>query len=64
MRKQKNKKPIDKIKDKSAVSIDIQLAELFDKFLEGKNITNRSKYIENLIRLDMEKRGFDTEREF
>ena len=64
MRKKKIAKAPNKVKDKSAVSIDIQLAELFDKFLEGKNITNRSKYIENLIRSDMDKKGFNTEKEF
>ena len=64
MRKQKIKKPTEKLKDKSAVSIDKNLAELFDKFLEGKNISNRSKYIENLIRNDMESKGHDVEREF
>lgn len=64
MRKKKIAKAPNKVKDKSAVSIDMQLAELFDKFLEGKNITNRSKYIENLIRIDMDKKGFNTEKEF
>lgn len=63
MRKQKVKKPLEKLKDKSAISIDIELAELFDKFLEGKN-TNRSKYIESLIRVDMESKGHNVDRDF
>ena len=63
MRKQKVKKPLEKLKDKSAISIDIELAELFDKFLEGKN-TNRSKYIESLIRVDMESNGHNVDRDF
>ena len=64
MRKQKIKKPAEKLKEKSAVSVDIKLVELFDKFLEDKDISNRSKYIENLIRADMESKGNDVEREF
>ena len=64
MRKQKVKKPVDKLKEKSAVSVDSKLVELFDKYLEGKDISNRSKYIENLIRDDMRRKGHDVEKEF
>ena len=64
MRKQKVKKPVDKLKEKSAVSVDSKLVELFDKYLEGKDISNRSKYIENLIRDDMRRKGNDVEKEF
>jgi len=54
----------DKKKDKTAVTIDEKLSELLDKYLSEKKILNKSKYIENLIREDMENRGENVEREF
>ena len=53
-----------KKKDKTAVTIDEKLSELLDKYLSEKKILNKSKYIENLIREDMENRGENVEREF
>ena len=37
---------------------------LFDKYLEDNDISNKSKYIENLIRKDMEENGKTIKREF
>jgi metal-responsive CopG/Arc/MetJ family transcriptional regulator len=36
----------------------------FDEFLEKEEISKRSKYIEKLIRDDMEKRGKDVSKDF
>ena len=44
--------------------MDTKLLEIFNKFLEDNNIPNRSKYIENLVRKDMEARGKNVDREF
>jgi len=60
----RSKIPDDKKKVKTAVSIDIKLSDIFEKFLEDNNIPNRSRYIEELIRKDMNKRGENTNREF
>ncbi len=58
------KKPEEKKKNKFSVSINENLLEVFDNFLEEENISKRSKYIEKLIREDMEKRGKDVSRDF
>jgi metal-responsive CopG/Arc/MetJ family transcriptional regulator len=55
----RNKIPDDKKKDKTAVSIDENLHEIFNDYLEENDIPNKSKYIENLIRKDMEEKGKD-----
>jgi metal-responsive CopG/Arc/MetJ family transcriptional regulator len=60
----RHKIPDDKKKVKTAISIDEKLSDLFEKYLEEKGISNRSRYIEELIRKDMESRGENTEREF
>lgn len=60
----RKKIPDDKKKVKTAISIDEKLSEMFEKFLKDKNISNRSRYIEELIRQDMNSRGENTEREF
>lgn len=54
----------DKKKEKMTLSIDEKIGELFEKYLEDNDISNKSKYIENLIRKDMEERGKDVKREF
>lgn len=64
MRKKKIPITEEKRKDKSAISMDTKLLEIFNKFLEDNNIPNRSKYIENLVRKDMEARGKNVDREF
>lgn len=60
----RHKIPDDKKKVKTAVSIDEQLSYIFDKYLQDKGIKNKSRYIEELIRKDMDERGEDTSREF
>ena len=51
-------------KDKTAVSIDDNLLDIFNEYLKENNISNKSKYIESLIRKDMEKRGKNIDRKF
>ncbi len=60
----RHKIPDDKKKVKTAVSIDDGLLEMLDKYMEDNNIPNKSKYIENLIRKDMEERGEEVKRDF
>ena len=60
----RHKIPDDKKKDKTAVTIDEKLSNLLDDYLSKKKISNKSKYIENLIREDMKQRGENVEREF
>lgn len=56
--------PDDKKKEKMTLTIDEKVVELFDKYLEDNEITNKSKYIENLIRKDMGEKGKNIKREF
>jgi metal-responsive CopG/Arc/MetJ family transcriptional regulator len=51
-------------KDKTAVSIDDNLLDIFNEYLKENNISNKSKYIESLIRKDMEQRGKNIDRKF
>ena len=51
----RHKIPEEKKKDKFTITIDEKLAEMMNKFLEDKDISNKSKYIENLIRIDFNK---------
>ena len=60
----RKKLPENKKKKKSSISIDIDLLNILEKYIFDKNIKNKSKYIENLIRKDMENRGENCEREF
>ena len=60
----RHKIPDSKKKKKSSITIDSDLLDIFDKHIENQNITNVSKYIENLIRKDMENKGKDIKREF
>ncbi len=54
----------DKKKEKMTLTIDEKVVELFDKFLENNDISNKSKYIEMLIRKDMEEKGKNVDRNF
>jgi metal-responsive CopG/Arc/MetJ family transcriptional regulator len=54
----------DKKKIKTGVTINSELVEMMDKILEDMGNTNRSRYIEKLIREDLEKRGKNIERDF
>jgi metal-responsive CopG/Arc/MetJ family transcriptional regulator len=54
----------DKKKIKTGVTINSDIVELMDELLEDIGNTNRSRYIEKLIREDLEKRGKNIERDF
>ena len=56
--------PDDMKKEKMTLTIDEKVVELFEKYLDDNEICNKSKYIENLIRKDMEKRGNDVTKKF
>lgn len=51
-------------KGNTRVTIDNTILEILDEYLSNNNITNRSKYIEKLIREDFEKRGKKIDRNF
>jgi len=50
-------------KKKITINVDIELDELMNEYLE-ENETLRSRYIEKLIKEDMEKRGIDVKPNF
>jgi len=54
-----NKKKID-----ISMTIDTELFDIMNEYLEENNISNRSKYIESLIREDFEKKGKKIQKEF
>lgn len=54
----------DKKKVDLGVTVDIELVQLLKEYLIENNIFNRSKYIENLIREDFQRKGKNIEREF
>jgi len=60
----RKKVPEDKKKVDIGVTIDTELFDIMNDYLEENNISNRSKYIENLIRENFEKKGKKIEREF
>ena len=52
------KKLLEKDKKKEfSISVNEELFELMEKYMLDKNIKNRSKYIEHLVRNDMKNRG-------
>lgn len=53
----------EKIKPKISVYVNNKLLEIMEEHLNKIDV-NRSKYVENLIRKDMQKRGFDIEPDF
>lgn len=57
-------KPADKKKVDLGVTVDIELLQLLEEYLNENNISNRSKYIENLIREDFQRKGKNIEKEF
>ena len=59
-----NKKVEDKKKRKLSFSMNEKLLSKLDEFLENEDLGKRSKYIEKLIREDMEKRGKDVSKNF
>jgi metal-responsive CopG/Arc/MetJ family transcriptional regulator len=60
----RKKIPEDKKRKSLTLTIDEDLLNLFDEYSNDKNIKNKSRYIESLIRKDMESRGEDIKREF
>lgn len=54
----------DKKKIKTGVTINSEIVELMDELLEDIGNTNRSRYIEKLIREDLDRRGKNIERDF
>lgn len=54
----------EKKKIKTGVTINSEVVEMMDEILEDMGNTNRSRYIEKLIREDLEKRGKNIERDF
>jgi metal-responsive CopG/Arc/MetJ family transcriptional regulator len=60
----RHKIPDDMKKEKMTLTIDEKVVELFDKYLEDNEITNKSKYIESLIRKDMSDRGKEVIKKF
>ena len=59
----RSKLPENKKKPKISITIDEKLNEIMEDQLNDLGI-NRSKYIENLIRKDIEERGLDTKPDF
>jgi len=59
-----NKKPIEKHKKKISFALNEKVLEKMDEYLEQEGILKRSRYIEKLIRDDMEKRGKNIDKEF
>ena len=59
-----NKKSEEKKKRKISFSVNEKLLDKLDNFLDENEIPKRSRYIEKLIREDMEKRGKNIEKEF
>lgn len=59
-----NKKSEEKKKRKISFSVNKKLLSKLDDHLENEELGKRSKYIERLIREDMEKRGKDITKEF
>lgn len=60
----RHKMPEDKKKEKITLTIDEKIIDLLDRYLIDKEISNKSKYIESLIRKDIESKGGDIERDF
>jgi metal-responsive CopG/Arc/MetJ family transcriptional regulator len=60
----RHKIPDDMKKEKMTLTIDEKIVNLFDKYLEDNDISNKSKYIENLIRKDMDEKGKNIDRKF
>ena len=60
----RKKIPDDKKRKSLTLTIDEDLLNLFDEYTIDKKIKNKSRYIESLIRKDMESRGEDIKREF
>jgi hypothetical protein len=56
--------PDDKKKGKMTVTVDNNLIKLMEKYLDENNIKNISKYVESLVRKDLEQKGIEIKKEF
>ena len=56
--------PDDRKKAKMTVTVDNNLIKLMDKYLDENNIKNISKYVESLVRKDLEQKGIEIKKEF
>jgi metal-responsive CopG/Arc/MetJ family transcriptional regulator len=59
-----NRKSEEKKKRKISFSVNKKLLSKLDEYLDNEDLGKRSKYIEKLIREDMEKRGKDITKDF
>ncbi len=59
----RKKLPEDEKKIASHITINSDIVELMDEYLTDFS-TNRSRYIENLVREDLERRGIKIEKKF
>lgn len=60
----RKKLPDDKKRQNVRLTIDNNLLSILDEYLAENNIINKSKYIENLIRKDFEKKGKKIDKNF
>ena len=60
----RHKLPEEKKKKSFSLTLDEELLEIFENYLDTNKVKNKSKYIENLIRRDMNERGEDTKKIF
>lgn len=60
----RKKIPEDKKRVNANITIDKELLSILEEYLEDNNISNKSKYIENLIREDFQKKGKNIDRKF
>ena len=60
----RHKIPEDKKRVDIGVTIDKNLYDILEEYLIENDISNRSKYIEKLIREDFERKGKNIERNF
>lgn len=58
------KMPDDKKRVKTNLTIDTDLIEILESHLSERGIKNLSKYVESLVRKDMEERGEDVKKNF
>jgi len=54
----------EKKKKSFSLTLDEELLDIFENYLDTNKVKNKSKYIENLIRRDMNERGEDTKKDF
>ena len=60
----RHKLPEEKKKKSFSLTSDEELLDIFENYLDTNKVKNKSKYIENLIRRDMNERGEDTKKDF